>query len=75
MMNKALSELIDRYERPKSFNHAAFTPEMHEQVGAELGLSLPEQYLAFIERYGHSHLETVPFWPFPFTGQRPALSS
>ena len=56
-MNKAIAELIERYERPKSFNHAAFTPEMQERVRVELGVTLPEQYLTFLESYGHGGLD------------------
>ena len=56
-MDRVITELIERYERPKSFNYAAYTPDMQERVRVELGVSLPEQYLAFLGSYGHGGLD------------------
>ena len=55
-MNVEISRLIEQYEKPGSFNRAPFTQEMQARAERELGVALPEQFLAFLECYGHGGL-------------------
>lgn len=57
VMNDNISQLIDRYQRPNSFNHAPFTDEERGNAQSKLGVALPDQYVTFLERYGHGGLD------------------
>lgn len=56
-MNEKIIELIKKYQRPTSFNHAPFTVEEKAHAQHELGVTLPEEYVAFLDCYGHRGLD------------------
>jgi hypothetical protein len=56
-MNDKITELIETYQRPNSFNHAPFTEKEKAHAQQELGVTLPEEYVAFLDRYGDGGLD------------------
>lgn len=56
-MNDEIVKLIEEYQKPKSFNHAPFSKEERARAQQELGVDLPEEYVAFLNRYGHGGLD------------------
>ncbi len=54
---RKIIELIKKYQRPTSFNHAPFTVKEKTHAQQELGVTLPKEYVAFLDRYGHGGLD------------------
>ena len=52
-MNKEIKDLIARYEDKGFFTRIAPTEEMLADAQQELGLSVPDQYLEYLNTYSH----------------------
>jgi hypothetical protein len=52
-MNNRILELINKYEHTGDFTHATVTDEMINTAQQMLNVTLPEQYISFLQLFGH----------------------
>lgn len=52
-MNSQLIETIKKSEEPGDFTHAKVTDKMIMDAENMLGVKLPQQYIAFLQMFGH----------------------
>lgn len=58
-MNSQIEDLINKYEEEGDFTHVSPTSEMLETVKGVLGVSLPAQYLDYLNAYSHGGIAGV----------------
>ncbi len=58
-MNNSLKALIKEYEKPMDFTHPSLSPESVANAEAELGVTLPEEYVSFLREFGHGGINGV----------------
>ena len=58
-MNDLLKTLIKMYEAPMDFTHASFHPEDIAITESGLGVTLPEEYIAFLKEFGHGGINGI----------------
>lgn len=52
-MNDKISALIAQHENKGDFTHVALTPEMLETAQEQLGVTIPQQFLDYLNAYSH----------------------
>ena len=58
-MNDLLKTFIKMYEAPMDFTHASFHPEDIAIAESGLGVTLPEEYIAFLKEFGHGGINGI----------------
>ena len=52
-MNTSLFHIIQQYEKPGDFTHTLVTDDMIATAKQALGRKLPQQYISFLQMFGH----------------------
>ena len=52
-MNDKIASMIAQYESDGDFTHVAPTPEMLEEAQMQLGVSIPQQFIDYLNTYSH----------------------
>lgn len=68
-MNKRSQDLVSKYEEKNDFTRALLTPELIEIVMTEVGFCLPEQYVDYLNLYGHGGIAGVEILGIDFSGR------
>lgn len=58
-MNDKIRDLIRQYEKPGDFTHVAPPDGMEDLVMAQLGVTLPKQFLEYLEEYSHGGIDGI----------------
>ena len=58
-MNKQIEDLISRYEKDKDYTRMPLSPEIVAKVKSELGVTLPKQYVDYLNSYSHGGIAGV----------------
>lgn len=58
-MNEAIIEMATRYEEDSFFTRTGFTDEARKTAECTLGVSLPNQYVEYLETFGHGGVAGV----------------
>ena len=68
-MNKQIKKLISTYEKDKSYTKMPLTDEIAATVKAELGVTLPQQYQDYLNKYSHGGIAGVLILGIGLTGR------
>lgn len=68
-MNKEILEKIKKYEEPRDFTYATVTNEMIETAEKTLNVKLPEQYIEFLQMFGHGGIGGIEILGVGLTGR------
>ncbi len=68
-MNGKIKSLIDQYQEEGDFTRARPTPNMLDTVRSVLGVTLPEQYLDYLNEYSHGGIAGVEILGIGLTGK------
>lgn len=68
-MNTTIVETINHYEGPGDFTHAKVSSEMILTAEKALNVTLPEQYIAFLQMFGHGGIGGLEILGFGLTGR------
>ena len=58
-MNRQIEDLISKYEKDKDYTKVPLTPEIVAKVKSELGVTLPKQYVDYLNKYSHGGIAGV----------------
>ena len=67
-MNEKIEALISQYEQDGDFTHMKLTDRMLEDAQAQLGLTIPAQFVDFIDAYSHGGIGGVEILGVGLTG-------
>ena len=68
-MNDLIIEIIKEYEEPGDFTHATVTDDMIKTAENTLNVKLPEQYIAFLQTFGHGGICGIEILGVGITGR------
>ena len=69
MMNKLIIETIKKHELPGDFTYSTVTNEMILAAEKTLNVKLPEQYIAFLQMFGHGGIGGIEVMGVGLTGR------
>ena len=69
IMNDQIATLIAQYERESDFTHVAPTDEMIESAQRLLGVTIPEQFIEYLNEYSYGGVGGVKILGVGFTGE------
>ncbi len=68
-MNNQIIETIKKYEEPGDFTHAKVTDKMIADAEKKLSVKLPQQYIAFLQMFGHGGIGGIEVMGVGLTGK------
>lgn len=69
IMNDQIATLIAQYEQESDFTHVAPTDEMIESAQRLLGVTIPEQFIEYLNEYSYGGVGGVDILGAGFTGE------
>lgn len=68
-MNKQIAELVSEHKKDGFFTRVALTPCMIEAAQEQLGLTIPRQFIDYLNIYGHGGIGGVEILGVGLTGK------
>ncbi len=69
MMNNEIEKLISTYEKDRSYTKMPLTDEIIATIKEELGVTLPSQYVDYLNKYSHGGIAGVLILGIGLTGR------